>query len=321
MRYLLLLALLSPVVTTESVAHDPDDPSLWVNPANPAQSLIISTDKAAQVGGLYVFGLDGKIRQHIEGLDRPNNVDVIENIAVLTERNQNRLRAYRISPTAPHLTDISDPDGLKVFDAPMGIALYRRPKDGALFAIVSRKSGPSGSYLFQYRLTLKANKLKATKVREFGAYSGGRSNEIEAVAVDSELGYVYYADEACCIRKYHADPDHPDAPGELAKFGETGWKQQREGIAIYTQPNGKGFVICTDQIPNGTEYRVFKREGEPGRPHDHSKLVKVITTATDSTDGLEVSSANLGPKFPKGIMIAMNSRPKNFVLFDWRNLP
>ena len=120
--------------------------------------------------------------------------------------------------TAPHLTDISDLDGLKVFDAPMGIALYRRPKDGALFAIVSRKSGPSGSYLFQYRLTLEAIKLKATKDREFGTCSGGQRNEIEAVAVDSEPGYVYYADQACCIRKYHADPDHPDAPGELAKF-------------------------------------------------------------------------------------------------------
>ena len=292
MRYLLLLALITPVITTESVAHDPDDPSLWVNPANPAQSLIISTDKAAQVGGLYVFGLDGKIRQHLEGLDRPNNVDVIENIAVTTERNHNRLRAFRISPTAPHLTDISDLDGLKVFDAPMGISLYRRPKDAALFAIVSRKSGPSGSYLFQYRLTLQAGKLKATKVREFGAFSGGQGNEIEAVAVDSELGYVYYADESCCIRKYHADPEHPDAPRELAKFGETGWKRQREGIAIYTQPNGNGFVICTDQIPNGSQYRVFKREGEPGRPHDHSKLVKVIETATDSKSPPPTSALN-----------------------------
>ena len=52
------------------------DPALWVHPADPSKSLILGTDKQESTGGLYVFGLDGKLRQSIAPLDRPNNVDV-----------------------------------------------------------------------------------------------------------------------------------------------------------------------------------------------------------------------------------------------------
>ena len=71
----------------------------------------------------------------------------------------------------------------------MGIGLYRRPKDGAIFAIVSPKAGPKTNYLWQYRLDDDGTgRVKATFVRRFGAFSG--NGEIEAVAVDDELGYV-----------------------------------------------------------------------------------------------------------------------------------
>ena len=45
-------------------------------------------------------------------------------------------------------------------------------------------------------------------MRRFGTFSG--LGEIEAVAVDDALGYVYYADEGTGIHKWHADPDAPE---------------------------------------------------------------------------------------------------------------
>ena len=54
--------------------------------------------------------------------------------------------------------------------------------------------------------------------------------EIEAVAVDDGLGYVYYADEERSIHKWHADPDAPGANRELAEFGMDGFAGDREGI-------------------------------------------------------------------------------------------
>ena len=74
------------------------------------------------------------------------------------------------------------------------------------------------------------------------------TGEIEAVAVDDALGYVYYADEGDGIHKYLADPGHPAAQQELAHFGRSGFRADREGIAIYLRENGTGYVVCTDQL-------------------------------------------------------------------------
>lgn len=316
---------------TEAVADDADDPAIWVNRTEPANSLILGTNKvAAPSGALVVFGLDGKTRQTIAGLDRPNNVDVEyglqvagepTDIAVLTERLQHRLRIFRIPRDGGALVDITSVGGTAVLagetgerSEPMGISLYRRPADGAVFAIVSPKSGPPTGYLAQYRLDDDgAGKVRTTLVRRFGNFSGGK--EIEAVAVDDPLGYVYYADEGDGIHKWHADPNHPDAGRELAHFGQTGFQGDREGIAIYARPNGTGYVVCTDQLAGSSHYHLHRREGGPAGPHDHQELVRCVRGGADTTDGIEITAEALGPAFPTGLLAAMNSAPKNFLLF------
>jgi myo-inositol-hexaphosphate 3-phosphohydrolase len=80
------------------------------------------------------------------------------------------------------------------------------------------------------------------------------------------------------------------------------------------------YIVCTDQIAGNSEYHVYRREGEPGSPHDHSKLLKVLRGGADSTDGLKITSMPLGPKFPAGIMVAMNSRERNFLLYRWEDV-
>ncbi len=325
---------IQPSVRTQSVTDDPDDPAIWINPQDPTRSLIVGTNKvAAPKGALVVFGLDGKIRQTVAGLDRPNNVDIEYglplkdgpvDIAVATERLQGQLRIFRVD--AGGLTDITSPGKTRVFadrtgqqSAPMGVSIYKRPSDGAIFAIVSPKIGPPNGYLGQYRLTDDGQgRVQATFVRYFGVFSG--KGEIEAVAVDDQLGYVYYADEGDGIHKYHADPDHPAHAAQLAHFGRTGFRADREGIAIYARADGTGFIVCTDQLLKSSEYHIFRREGEPGNPHDHSKTLRIVRGGADETDGLEITSRPLGPGFPNGLMIAMSSASKNFLIFNWDDL-
>jgi 3-phytase len=324
---------IQPTLATEAVTEDPDDPAIWVHPSDSARSLIVATNKvAAPNGALVVFSLDGKLLQTVSGLDRPNNVDIEYglslagqpvDIAVTTERRKNRLRVFRID--AAGLSDLA-PDGIPVFEgqegdqaAPMGIALYRRPADGAIFAIVGRKFGPRQGYLWQYRLEDDGNGLlRGVKVREFGVFSG--AGEIEAIAVDDALGYVYYADEGDGIHKWHADPDHPQANAELAHFGREGFRGDREGIAIYARQDGTGYILCTDQLPGSSEYRIYRREGKPANPHDHTELLKVVRGGADSTDGIEAASAHLGPRFPNGLLVVMNSGPKNFLIYRWEQV-
>jgi len=288
--------------------HQTDDPAVWVNRSNPAGSLILGTVKmAAPDGAIAVYRLDGTPLMRIGNVDRPNNIDVAYgfqfgnrkiDIAVATERNQHRLRVFEIVPGV----GLKDLAAVPVFEGeagaaaqPMGIALYTRRRDRALFAIVSRKSGPSGSYLWQYELTAQKGELVGKRVRAFGVFSG--SKEIEAVAVDPKREVLYYSDEGAGIRKYYADPAHPEAAKELALFGTTGWKGDREGIAVY-----KDYVVATDQQHPESEFHVFASGS--------LKELGVFRVGADTTDGIEIS--------PAGLFVAMNDSRHNFVLASWR---
>jgi 3-phytase len=326
------IALVKPVVATAQVTDDPDDPAIWVNRADPTRSLIFGTNKVkTPTGALVAFGLDGAIRQVFAGLDRPNNVDVeyglrvggeLVDIVVVTERLKNQLRVFRIKPDGSGFAEISSPGRVGVFTdrtgedaAPMGIGLYRRVLDGAIFAIISPKAGPRDGYLQEYRLDDDGTgRVRTTWVRTFGRFSG--VSEIEAIAVDDDLGYVYYADEGDGIHKYHADPDRPDAARELAHFGLTSFAADREGIAIYARDEKTGYIVCTDQLDGNSEFHVYRREGAPGNPNDHTELLKVFSGSSDATDGIEIAAEAL-PGFPHGLMVAMNSAPKNFLLYRW----
>ncbi len=293
---------------TVTEPHQTDDPAVWVHPKDRRKSLILGTIKmAAPDGAIAVYRLDGTRLMTVPNVDRPNNIDVAYgfslgkrkvDIAVATERNQNRLRVFEVVPGV----GLKDLAALPVFvgetgpaSQPMGIALYKRKRDQAIFAIVSRKSGPREGYLWQYRLMAGADgSLQATKVRAFGAFSG--TKEIEAVAVDAEREEVYYSDEGAGIRKYSADPDHARASESLALFAQTGWKGDREGIAVH-----RGYVIATDQQHPNSEFHVFSR--------DTLKELGVFRIGADTTDGIDISSF--------GLFVAMNDSRHNFRLADW----
>lgn len=314
-----------PRVITEAVDCDPDDPAIWINRENPQESLILGTDK---IGVLYAFDLDGKIKRRIsaKGMKRLNNVDVeygltlgdsLTDIAVITDRNAKKIYVY----TVPGFDKVGE---LCVFQGednrnPMGVGLYKRPSDSTIYAIISRKHGPSGHYLWQYRLSgTETDSVKFTKVRSFGEWSGvlyGRG-EIEAIAVDDERGYVYYSDELYGIRKYYADPDQPNADQELAVFGTRGFDKDREGISIYKLDEKRGYIIVSDQ--SADRFRIFRREGSPSREHRH-KLVKVINAVSRASDGSDVTTMDFGGRFPGGLFVAM-SADRTFQFYAWSDL-
>lgn len=316
--------IIKPYRVTDTVSYDSDDPAIWINPTDPSQSLLVGTDKGGDTGdgGLYVFSLEGKLLadKTVRGIKRPNNVDIAygiliggvkTDIAVCTERNTNSIRIFSLPDMKP-----VDGGGIPVFEgvaerAPMGIALYTSP-DNSIYAIVGRKTGPSGSYLWQYRLEDNGKgQLRATVVRKFGSYSG--KNEIEAIAVDNELGYVYCSDESVGVRKYYVHPD--STTQELTLFGTSGFADNHEGISIYKTDSTTGYILVSDQQAN--QFQVFPREGTAGKAHDHT-LIKTLKLSTVESDGNDVTSYPL-PGFPKGLFIAM-SDDKTFQIYQWEDL-
>lgn len=312
---------IKPITVTQKTPHDTDDPAIWINPNDASKSLIIGTDKDTD-GALYAFDLNGKIIAKTDVLKRPNNVDIAyglliggekTDIAVTTERESNTIRVFSL----PDLKPI-DNGGISVFDGelqrdPMGISLYTRKSDNAIFAIVGRKNGPSGSYLWQYELSGNGKFATAKVVRKFGQYSGKK--EIEAIAVDNELGVVYYCDEQFGIRKYKADPALNDN-SELALFGQTDFKSDNEGIAIYKATATTGYILVSNQQAN--TFMVYPREGANGNANEYPLLAE-IPTSTIECDGADVTSLNLGGQFQKGMFVAM-SNGMTFHFYNWEDL-
>ncbi len=316
------VSILKPLVVTESVVHDTDDPAIWINPTDSTHVIILGTDKGGDTGdgGLFAFDLFGKKIDSVRPLLRPNNVDVAYgllvngkriDIAVCTERLAKSIRVFQLPDLTPLDNGgipvfIGEPDSLR---DPMGIALYTNPVDQKIYAIVGRKTGPQdGTYLWQYKLESDSKgSITGTLVRKFGYYSGKK--EIESIAVDNELGYIYHSDEMYGIHKSYAHPDSSNI--ELALFGTEGFAEDIEGISIYKNKNGTGYLLVSDQQAN--QFRVFSREGINGK-HQHPELA-VVKTSTLASDGSDATSRSI-PNFPKGLFVAM-SDDKTFQLYSW----
>lgn len=319
-------SIAKPLYVTEPAEHDTDDPAIWVNPQDPAQSLIIGTDKNEN-GALYVYDLKGKIIREkvVRGLKRPNNVDVAYglplggksvDIAVTTERMTHRLRIFSLPGMEP-----VDNGGIPVFEGEsgseyrdlMGIALYTNPA-GKIYAVVGRKNGPTDrTYLWQYLLEDDGTgQVRASLVRKFGNFSGHK--EIEAIAVDNELGFIYYSDEQVGVRKYYADPARGNE--ELALFATEGFTDDNEGISIYKTSDSTGYLLVSDQATG--RFKVYSREGSSEDPHDH-QLITDIKTSTVESDGSDIASAAFNDDFRHGLFVAM-SDDKTFQLYRWEDL-
>lgn len=316
---------IKPVFVTDTVRYDSDDPAIWVNKTDPSKSLVIATDKDAD-GALFVYDLQGKIVKDkvISNLKRPNNVDIAYgliiggksvDIAVTTERMTHKLRVFSLPDMKP-----IDQGGLDMFVGEtepdfrdlMGIALYTSPK-GEIYAIVGRKNGPKEGYLGQYLLTDNgAGAVKATLVRKFGSFSGKK--EIEAIAVDNELGYIYYSDEQVGVKQYYADPEKGNQ--QLALFATEGFKEDHEGISIYKLTDSTGYILVSDQGAN--RFQVFSREGTKANPFEHTHLKTVPVMATQS-DGSDVVSSRLNDTFQHGLFVAM-SDDKTFHYYRWEDI-
>ena len=313
------LPKITPDVITEFTLNDTDDPAIWVNPKNPAESIVFGTDKKTN-GAIYAFDLNGKIIQDktIRDIQRPNNVDIeygfqlndstVTDILVFTEREKQQIRMFSVPDMKP-----LDGGGFKVFEdeeleenkLPMGVSLYKSPKDATVYAIVGRKTGPADGYLYQYALNADSLGVSSNYVRKFGMFSGVK--EIEAIAVDDDNGFVYFSDEGVCIKKYYAEPSMGNE--EISCFGGEYFDEDIEGIAIASYTDGHGYLIVSNQQKG--EFNIFDRET--------NAYINAVNLSTIETDGCEAVTVPLNDTFKNGLFVAMNDE-KNFYFYDLKRL-
>lgn len=293
-----------------------DDSTLWVNPSDPQMSLVIGTNKKR---GLAVYDLSGKEVQFLPD-GQLNNVDHRDDfqldgkkvpLVTASNRSNNSIAIYKIDVATRRLESVAAGQ-FKIVEA-YGSCMYRSSKTGKFYYLGTSKQG----LIEQYELfdagqgTVSAKKVRQIKV-------GG---QLEGCVADDELGHLYVGEEAVGIWKYQAEPDAGLERNKVDSVRPNGHLvADVEGLTIAYESNGKGYLIVSSQGNN--TFVVYRREGA----NDYVKSFRIVAgTRIDDvtqTDGIHVTTANLGPLFPRGVFIAQDGADdkgkQNFKLVPWQ---
>ncbi len=317
------VALVHATMETEPVDHDgdaADDPAIWVHPTDPGKSAIIATDKK---GGLAVYDLSGKRLQFLPD-GKMNNVDLrggfklsgkTVTLIAASDRTHKSIALYTIDPDTRLLTSVADGLQPTNLSDPYGLCMYRDRKGGT-FVFVSDPDG----LVRQWKLVATpAGKVRAEAVRDLRF-----DTQTEGCVADDESGALYVAEEDVALWRLGADAKAGQGKKAVARVADNpALKDDLEGVGLYAQGHGKGFLVLSSQGNN--TYAVFRREGDNAYvgsfavTADGSKAIDGIS----ETDGLDVTSASLGAGLEGGAFVAQDGRNisppehQNFKLVPW----
>ncbi len=284
-----------PVTTNGDSA---DDPAIWVNPKDAALSVVIGTNKRS---GLHVYDLTGKELQFV-GDGRMNNVDLRsgfmlggKSVTLVTagNRTDNTIAVYTLDPSTRTLTNVAARP-IKTANA-YGACMYRSAKTGKVYYVLANKEG----LVEQWELFDNGSgKVDGKVVRTLKVGS-----QCEGCVADDEMGMLYVGEELKGVWKYSAEPDGGDTRSSVALAGSN-LVPDVEGMAIAATGPGKGFLIVSSQGNN--TFSVFRREGN----NAFVRSVQVVdgkgVDGVTETDGLDVTTANLGGPFSRGLMVVQD---------------
>jgi 3-phytase len=300
-----------------------DDPAIWVHPTDTSRSLVIGTNKKQ---GLDVYDLSGqRVQQLPDG--RMNNVDMRDGfrlggrevtLVTASNRTTKSVSIYALDPATGRLSDVAAeliPTGLA---DPYGLCMYHDRRRDRFYVFIN--DGADGAFR-QWRLYADGDKVRAERVRDFAVGS-----ETEGCVADDETGALYVGEEDVALWRYSADPKGGSTRRMIDSVEGGRLTDDVEGIALYLQPKGKGYLVVSSQ--GSDDYVIYRREG------DNEYVGRFSIAANDElgidgaseTDGLDVSSAPLGAAFPNGLLVVQDGRNitpaerQNFKFVSWQKI-
>jgi len=204
------------------------------------------------------------------------------------------------------------------FADPYGLCMYASASGGHFVFVNDSGDGR----VRQWRITAGNGRASGELQREFVVGS-----QAEGCAADDETGDLYVAEEDGGFWKYSAQPDGGDARREIDRTGgANGLEADIEGVAIWYGQGGGGYVVLSNQ--GADNYAVYRREGD----NEFIGLFHVVADAASGidgvseTDGLDVTSAPLGARFPRGLLVLQDGRNlaprerQNFKYVSWQDV-
>lgn len=314
------IPVVMPLAATDpvpSLGDAADDPAIWVDPRNPSNSRVIGTDKQ---GGLLVYDLEGRERQDLRA-GRLNNVDVrtgfelgevVVDLAVASNRDHNSLHLFSIDPNSGELADIGQ------IATPLveiyGLCLFKEPR-GAIHAIVNDKDGT----FLQYRLGSVNGKASGQLVRRFKT-----ETQPEGCVADDRNQRLYIGEEDVAVWTLDARAEAPADVEQVIAIGGP-LKDDIEGLALY-HGKQRDYLLISSQ---GNDSYVVVEAQAPYRLRGSFRVSLKAALGIDGaseTDGLEVTSANLGGPWREGMLVVQDGRKRmpesnqNFKYVPWTSV-
>lgn len=309
-------------VPVASFGDAADDPVIWAHPTRPEQSLIVATDKKS---GLYVHDMQGAVRQFLAD-GKMNNVDLRDGfrlgerdvtLVTASNRTDKTIAIYRLDHDSGELESVADGPQPTGMHDPYGLCMYRSPRNGDTYVFVNGDE----TVKKQWRLIdAGAGRVRTELVRELAFES-----QTEGCVADDAAGLLYVGEEDVALWKLSAEPDGGDAMTAVDRVdGNPAIKDDIEGVGLYDLGEGRGYLVVSSQ--GNDSYAVYRREGE-------QEYIGSFVVASDpargidgisETDGLDVSSRNLGPGYEHGAMVAQDGRNvlpvenQNYKIVSWK---
>ncbi|MEV6647415.1 phytase [Amycolatopsis sp. NPDC051371] len=332
----------SPVVQTQAFAEpaDADDPAIWVHPHDPSRSVVLGTLKE---GGLAAFGLDARTLQRVPAGPggRFNNVDVVGDLAVVSDRGQDRIRVYRIDPRgaaagAHVLRDVTDPAAARVFPesavdeqrTAYGLAAGRDPVTGirwvtvtrrhetrvALLRLVDEPGGKVGTAPLA-TVDLPSSFRLPNGVSWSPCEEPGEGPQLEGSVLDGRV--LYTAQEDVGIWRIPLSPAGFGRPELVDRVRSYGVPSRWDAVAEECVPDGAdagfgGKWLEADAeglaVAHGKLFASSQGDSRfvvygPGRTRDLRIVAGRGTDSVEHSDGSAISTAYLGREFPHGLLV------------------
>ncbi|MHC8305509.1 phytase [Pseudomonas sp. PB3P13] len=312
-----VLASVKPLGQSDPVGRQgdaADDPAIWIHPQQPALSRVLGTNKKQ---GLLAYDLQGKLLQELP-VGRLNNVDVrphfklgeqTVDLAVASNRDRNSLSVFSIDRQSGELREAGE------IATPLreiyGICLFQ-PASGELYAIAN---GKDGTFL-QYRLSAPNGSVRGELVRQFKVAS-----QPEGCVADDQRQRLFLGEEDVGVWAVDARADQPATLASVIKVGPQ-LHADVEGLALY-QSATRDYLVISSQ---GNDSYLLLDAEPPFAPRGAFRVGLNADLGIDGaseTDGLEVTSTNLGGPWNQGMLVVQDGRKRmpeqtqNFKFVPW----
>lgn len=288
---------------------DQDDLCFWLHPTDPTQSLVIASDKKANL--LFVYDLNGVVNQTIE-VKKPGNIDIrqgvqfgkqVLDIAVVNSRDgQPSIRVFAIDAASRQLNAI-DEGGIPTRPNYGGCLAYDKNQKRLWFFCTSEDVGVT-----QYELNMSDTKtIRGQEVRQI------ELGKCEGAVADDESKSLFVAVEDEGVWLFGMMPEDSATGEKIISVGVDGLQADLEGVTLARMPDKTAALIVSSQGAN--RFCIYERS-KPWR-----QISAFAISGATSSDGIDLIQNDRLPNFGQGIFGCHTDTQKHPILLTpWSSI-